>query len=159
MCLTSVWIAQRNGRSKDGHDVTEQGLLKMFEMSGSGDFVKDFKELSILPIAISYQYEPCDFLKARELYISRRERYFKKPGEDTVSILTGVRQDKGCIAFHFCPEITVCGIPITWLMTCLRAERHALPAIRRRAVSISCGVWKRAFPPWWRKTLILIWMS
>lgn len=102
----SVWIAQRNGRSKDGHDVTEQGLLKMFEMSGSGDFVKDFKELSILPIAISYQYEPCDFLKARELYISRRERYVKKPGEDTVSILTGVRQDKGCIAFHFCPEIT-----------------------------------------------------
>ena len=75
----SVWIAQRNGRSKDGHDVTEQGLLKMFEMSGSGDFVKDFKELSILPIAISYQYEPCDFLKARELY---------------------------SIAFHFCPEIT-----------------------------------------------------
>ena len=102
----SVWIAQRNGRSKDGHDATEQGLLKMFEMSGSGDFVKDFRELSILPIAISYQYEPCDFLKARELYISRRERYVKKPGEDTISILTGVRQNKGRIAFHFCPEIT-----------------------------------------------------
>ena len=102
----SVWIAQRNGRSKDGHDMTEQGLMKMLEMSGSGDFVKDFGELSILPTAISYQYEPCDFLKARELYISRREHYVKKPGEDTVSILTGVTQYKGRIAFHFCPELT-----------------------------------------------------
>ncbi|HIZ85880.1 MAG TPA: 1-acyl-sn-glycerol-3-phosphate acyltransferase [Candidatus Coprenecus stercoravium] len=102
----SVWIAQRNGRSKDGHDMTEQGLMKMFGMSGSGDFIKDFNELSILPTAISYQYEPCEFLKAREVYISRREHYVKRPGEDTVSILTGVTQNKGHIAFHFCPEIT-----------------------------------------------------
>ena len=102
----SVWIAQRNGRSKDGRDMTEQGLLKMLEMSGTGDFVKDFHELAILPIAVSYQFEPCDFLKARELYISRRCQYVKKPGEDTVSILTGVRQFKGRISFRFCPELS-----------------------------------------------------
>lgn len=109
-CITtgrcSVWIAQRNGRSKDGHDHTEQGLMKMFEMSGSGDFIKDFGDLSILPTAVSYQYEPCDFLKAREVYISRREHYVKKPGEDTMSILTGVTQFKGHIALHFCEPVT-----------------------------------------------------
>lgn len=102
----SVWIAQRNGRAKEGRDVTEQGLLKMFEMSGSGDFVKDFHDLALLPMAISYQYEPCAFLKAREVYISRRGQYVKKPGEDTFSILTGVTQFKGGISFRFCPELT-----------------------------------------------------
>lgn len=96
----SVWIAQRNGRTKDGADATEQGLMKMFQMSGSGDFYEDFKELNILPLSISYQFEPCDFLKARELYISRRGQYVKSPGEDLRSILHGVMQKKGKI--HFC---------------------------------------------------------
>ena len=102
----SVWIAQRNGRSKDGCDATSQGVLKMLDMSGAGDFVKDFLEISILPFVISYQLEPCDFLKARELYITRRGQYVKKPGEDTHSIITGVTQDKGGIAFCFCPALT-----------------------------------------------------
>ncbi|HIR32724.1 MAG TPA: 1-acyl-sn-glycerol-3-phosphate acyltransferase [Candidatus Coprenecus merdigallinarum] len=102
----SVWIAQRSGRSKDGCDATSQGVLKMLDMSGAGDFIKDFLEISVLPFAISYQLEPCDFLKARELYITRRGQYVKKPGEDTHSILTGVTQDKGGIAFHFCPALT-----------------------------------------------------
>ena len=78
----------------------------MLDMSGAGDFIKDFLEISVLPFAISYQLEPCDFLKARELYITRRGQYVKKPGEDTHSILTGVTQDKGGIAFHFCPALT-----------------------------------------------------
>ena len=103
----SVWIAQRNGRSKDGHDETEQGLLKMLSMSGSGDFVKDFDEISILPVAVSYQYEPCDFLKARELYVKRRREYVKVPGEDTNSIITGVTQFKGGIDFEFSSAVTV----------------------------------------------------
>ena len=62
----SVWIAQRQGRTKDGADTTEQGLLKMLEMSGTGDFVENFKELNIVPLSVSYEYEPCDILKARE---------------------------------------------------------------------------------------------
>ncbi len=103
----SAWIAQRNGRSKDGKDMTEQGLLKMFEMSGNGDFVNDFDQLSILPVSISYQFEPCDFLKARELYITRRDgQYAKQPGEDTQSILIGLMQDKGLVSFDFSPEIS-----------------------------------------------------
>ena len=98
---SSVWIAQRNGRTKDGIDVTEQGLLKMLDMSGKGDFMNDFNELSILPVSISYEYEPCDFLKAKELYITRRTKYKKTPGEDLNSILTGIMQFKGQIHIHF----------------------------------------------------------
>lgn len=99
--INSVWIAQRNGRTKDGYDMTEQGLLKMFDMSGSGNFAKDFCELSILPVSISYEYEPCDLLKTVELYISRRKKYVKAKNEDLNSILTGVMQFKGNIHFEF----------------------------------------------------------
>ena len=67
-CITSgkssIWIAQREGRAKDGIDTTEQGLLKMLDMSGKSDFVSNFLELNILPLSISYEYEPCDILKA-----------------------------------------------------------------------------------------------
>lgn len=98
---SSVWIAQRNGRTKDGADMTEQGLLKMFDMSGSGDFVKDFTELHILPTSISYEFEPCDIQKAMELYISRRQKYVKAEGEDLNSILTGIVQPKGRVHIEF----------------------------------------------------------
>ncbi|MGM9773888.1 MAG: 1-acyl-sn-glycerol-3-phosphate acyltransferase [Candidatus Egerieousia sp.] len=98
---SSIWIAQRNGRTKDGHDMTEQGLLKMFEMSGSGDFIKDNIELNILPVAISYEYEPCDLEKTHELYESRRHKYVKAPDEDFNSILKGIEQWKGRIHFEF----------------------------------------------------------
>ena len=94
---TSVWIAQRNGRTKDGYDVTEQGLLKMLQMSGSGDFYSDMCLLDILPTAISYEFEPCDALKTKELFISRRHSYVKKEGEDLNSIITGIASWKGRI--------------------------------------------------------------
>ena len=60
----SIWIAQRNGRTKDGNDSTDQGIIKMFGMSGGKDIVQSFDELNIVPIAISYQWEPCDFFSA-----------------------------------------------------------------------------------------------
>ena len=91
----SVWIAQKEGRTKNGLDITEQGLLKMFNMSGSGDFVKDFKELNLVPMSISYEYEPCDILKAREILISRTQKYVKTEHEDLQSIMMGIKQYKG----------------------------------------------------------------
>ena len=95
---SSVWIAQREGRTKNGLDVTEQGLLKMFDMSGTGEFKSNFKELNIVPMSISYEYEPCDFRKARELLIKEMTgEYHKKSNEDMHSILTGIRQWKGGI--------------------------------------------------------------
>ena len=102
----SVWIAQKEGRTKNGLDVTEQGLLKMFNMSGSGDFVKDFKELNIVPMSISYEYEPCDILKARELLISRTQKYVKTEHEDLQSIMVGIKQYKGNVHLHIGEPLT-----------------------------------------------------
>lgn len=93
--VSSVWIAQRGGRSKTGNDLTEPSILKMFDLSGKSDFATNFKELNILPVSISYEYESCDALKAREVLISRTSSYVKKKGEDTHSILTGIKQKKG----------------------------------------------------------------
>ena len=94
---SSIWIAQKEGRTKNGMDKTEQGLLKMFDMSGEGSFEENFKELNIVPLSISYEYEPCDSRKARELLLSQSGPYVKKPKEDLHSILTGIRQHKGHI--------------------------------------------------------------
>lgn len=91
----SVWIAQRQGRTKNGIDTTEQGLLKMCDMSGTQDFVQNFMELHVVPMSISYEYEPCDILKARELLISRTQKYVKTENEDLQSILLGIKQQKG----------------------------------------------------------------
>jgi len=105
--LSSVWIAQRNGRTKDGNDMTEQGLLKMFDMSSHfGDFSADFDEISIVPVSISYEYEPCDLLKTKELFVSKRRKYEKIPGEDLNSILTGIMQFKGNIHISFSEPIS-----------------------------------------------------
>lgn len=102
----SVWIAQRNGRTKDGNDATAPGIIKMFGMSGGKDKVDALAELGITPVAISYEWEPCDFLKALELYQSRFEKYVKKPGEDFNSILTGITQDKGQVSIHVCEPLS-----------------------------------------------------
>lgn len=98
----SVWIAQRNGRTKDGNDQTQTGLLKMLQMSGGKDFQKNFSELNIVPLTISFEYEPCDALKVQELYLSElHSKYVKAPGEDLNSILTGIKQPKGKIHVSF----------------------------------------------------------
>ena len=92
----SVWIAQRQGRTKDGIDITEQGLLKMVDMSGTKDFVANFMEVHIVPMSISYEYEPCDFMKARENIIKRHTgSYVKGEDEDLQSIMIGIKQPKG----------------------------------------------------------------
>ena len=93
----SVWIAQRNGRTKDGNDLTDQGILKMFSMSGPGNLVENFAGLNLAPMVISYEWEPCDLMKSFELYKSLTEKYVKAPGEDLKSILTGITQFKGNI--------------------------------------------------------------
>jgi hypothetical protein len=99
---TSVWIAQRNGRTKDGNDQTQTGLLKMLGLSGGKDFVNSFSQLSIVPLTISYEYEPCDALKVQELYLSSlHSKYVKAPGEDMNSIVTGIKQPKGKIHMTF----------------------------------------------------------
>lgn len=102
----SVWIAQRNGRTKDGDDRTDQGIIKMFAMSNrSDDKIAALADLNLLPIAVSYEWEPCDMLKAFELYVSRSQKYVKRPGEDVNSILQGIMNPKGRVHFEICPPI------------------------------------------------------
>lgn len=103
---SSIWLAQRQGRTKNGYDVTEQGLLKMLDMSGTDDFKSNFMELNILPLSISYEYEPCDILKAREIVISRKHKYVKAEGEDLNSIFVGIKQKKGNIHLNIGNPLT-----------------------------------------------------
>ncbi len=93
---TSIWIAQREGRSKDGDDRTATGLLKMFAMSGGNEIEETLKSLSIVPMAVSYEYDPCDLLKTNELmHLKLFGAYEKKKNEDVHSMLTGITGHKG----------------------------------------------------------------
>ena len=103
---SSIWLAQRQGRTKNGYDGTEQGLLKMLDMSGSDDFQKNYEELNIIPMSISYEIEPCDILKARELVISRKQKYVKAEGEDFNSIMVGIMSQKGNIHLNIGKPLT-----------------------------------------------------
>jgi hypothetical protein len=103
---SSIWLAQRQGRTKNGYDITEQGLLKMLDMSGGSDFQKNFEELNIIPMSISYEYEPCDILKARELVISRKTKYVKAEGEDLNSIIVGIMSQKGNVHLNIGKPLT-----------------------------------------------------
>jgi hypothetical protein len=96
----SIWIAQRNGRTKDGNDRTQPGLIKMLTV-GSKDIGETLANLNIVPVTISYEIEPCDIQKVRELYIARRKEYVKSPGEDYMSILAGITGEKGRIHYAF----------------------------------------------------------
>jgi 1-acyl-sn-glycerol-3-phosphate acyltransferase len=88
----SVWLAQREGRAKDGNDATHPGVLKMLSIAAEKeDLVSYFKKLNIAPIAISYEYDPTDALKIIELLAkSRNEKYVKGENEDFNSISAGI---------------------------------------------------------------------
>ena len=99
----SVWIAQRNGRTKDGIDKTQQSVLKMLCMSASDkDVFTSIKELNIVPLTISYEFEPCDQLKARELVLTEKnKKYTKIQGEDYRSMRDGIFAYKGRVHLAF----------------------------------------------------------
>ncbi|AZA54644.1 1-acyl-sn-glycerol-3-phosphate acyltransferase [Chryseobacterium sp. G0201] len=97
----SVWIAQREGRTKDGNDATQQGVLKMLAMPGDQSLTDFFKTLKIVPLSISYEYDPTDVLKMPHLMAkSRNEEYVKNPGEDFKTMLSGVLGQKKHIHIH-----------------------------------------------------------
>lgn len=104
---SSVWIAQREGRAKDGNDATQPGLLKMFQMSGSGNFVKDYSDLHIVPAAISYEYDPCITEKVKEIIAIEKEgSYVKGPMDDFNSMYNGIMGYKGRVHINYGEEIT-----------------------------------------------------
>lgn len=105
----SVWIAQRNGRTKDGLDRTEVSLLKMLALSGRATReapLSPLKTLNIVPVSISYEWEPCDLLKAHELHMRSLGPYRKAHGEDMNSVLTGIMQPKGHVHLSVTAPLT-----------------------------------------------------
>ncbi|MFA8435636.1 MAG: 1-acyl-sn-glycerol-3-phosphate acyltransferase [Marinifilaceae bacterium] len=97
---SSIWIAQREGRTKDGDDRTQHSLLKMLHISGTENFAENFKQLRIVPVAISYEYEPCDAMKTKEVYLKETDAdYQKSPKDDLRSMLGGMINEKGRVHF------------------------------------------------------------
>lgn len=96
----SVWIAQREGRAKDSNDRTQGSVLKMLNMSGDKDIVSNLMELNLMPVSISYEYDPCDFLKAKEFQMKRDDPdYVKCQRDDLLSMETGILNNKGRVHF------------------------------------------------------------
>lgn len=98
----SVWIAQREGRTKDGNDSTQQGILKMLAMASEGISTVDFfKKLKIVPLSISYEYDPTDVLKMPQLLAKHNEEiYVKGKNEDFNTMMSGVLGQKKRIHLH-----------------------------------------------------------
>ena len=100
----NIWIAQREGRAKDSDDRTQESVLKMLAMGG------DLRELNIVPLTISYEYDPCDYLKAQEFQQKRDNPAFKKSRQDDLdNMKTGIFGYKGRVSYH-------CAAPVnTWM--------------------------------------------
>lgn len=97
----SIWIAQREGRAKDSNDRTQESVLKMLAMGGEGDLIDRLLEMNLVPLSISYEYDPCDFLKAQEFQLRRDDPNYKKTtADDLKSMETGLFGYKGRVHFQ-----------------------------------------------------------
>ena len=100
----NIWIAQREGRAKDSDDRTQKSILQMMAMGGEGSVIDRLKQLHLVPLSISYEYDPCDFLKAQEYQLKRDVEGWKKgPMDDLVSMQTGIFGYKGHVHYHAAP--------------------------------------------------------
>ncbi len=137
----SVWIAQRQGRAKDSNDITQESVVKMLSLAGGKEPKNNLLELNLMPVSISYEYDPNDYLKVREFLLRRRNPDFKKTQRDDLfSMETGLLSHKGRVHFH--------------LGECINAQLSEDPATGRSEIvhkaceildrSIHCGY--RIFP-------------
>lgn len=106
---SSIWIAQAEGRAKNGNDHTDSAILKMFGISQRElSFADNINQLKLVPVSISYEYDPCDLAKARELEIrASTGSYQKSPGEDDASIVQGITGYKGRVHLEFAAPLSV----------------------------------------------------
>lgn len=103
---SNLWIAQREGRAKDSDDRTQESVLKMIAMGGEKDVIASLKEMNIVPLAISYEFDPCDYLKAEEFQHKRDVEGFKKTQQDDLdNMKIGMFGYKGHIHYHAAPCI------------------------------------------------------
>lgn len=114
----NIWIAQREGRAKDSSDHTQEAVLKMLAMGGEGSLADKLRDINITPLTISYEFDPCDYLKAQEFQQKRDNPAFKKSRQDDLdNMRTGIFGYKGRVHYH-------CGKPVnTWI-----DELSGLPA-------------------------------
>ncbi len=107
----SIWIAQKEGRAKDGNDTTDTAVLKMLHMAGrkaGWEFKESMNFLNVVPVCISYEWDPCDEDKARELDAQQRQGYYEKSkDEDFLSIIKGVKGQKGRVSVHFSAPLSL----------------------------------------------------
>lgn len=106
----NIWIAQREGRAKDSDDRTQDSVLKMLAMGGEGKPIDSLREINIVPLTISYEFDPCDYLKAQEFQQKRDNPAFKKSRQDDLdNMKIGIFGYKGRVHYH-------CAAPInTWI--------------------------------------------
>lgn len=120
----SIWLAQREGRAKDGNDITQPGVLKMLTIDAE-DFFERIKALNICPVCISYEYDPCDYLKAREMQLKRdNPKWRKSRKDDLVSMSVGIKGQKGKVVYRLTPSIN-------HEIDCALAERPELLTLSR----------------------------
>jgi hypothetical protein len=101
----SIWLAQREGRAKDSNDLTQPSVLHMLTINND-DFFQAIKDLNICPVSITYEYDPCDYLKAREMQIKRdNPKWRKRKRDDVESMVTGIKGQKGRVVYRLTPSI------------------------------------------------------
>ncbi len=130
----SIWIAQRQGRAKDSSDHTQESVVKMLGLGGNGSAASNLADLNILPVAISYEFDPNDYLKAREWLLRHRDPEFKKSQHDDLfSMETGLLGHKGRvhIAFAGC---------ISPLVRAMDGEKDKQEVVRMVCRHIDCGI-------------------
>lgn len=117
----NIWIAQREGRAKDSSDHTQDSVLKMLAMGGNGSPIDSLRELNIVPLTISYEFDPCDYLKAQEMQLKRDNPGYKKSRQDDLdNMKTGIFGYKGQVHYR-------CAEPINeWLDALENMPRHEL---------------------------------
>ena len=112
----NIWIAQREGRAKDSDDRTQESVLKMLAMGGKGNFAEQLSDLNIVPLTISYEFDPCDYLKAKEFQQKRdNPRYKKSRQDDLDNMRVGIFGFKGHVHYH-------CATPVNTFMNELSAQ-------------------------------------
>lgn len=130
----NVWIAQREGRAKDSNDRTQESLLKMLSLEGGAEsFIGNLQSINIMPLSISYEYDPNDYLKAREFLLKKLDPEFKKSQhDDLLSMETGILQSKGRVHFQLAPCINDA-------LNCISLEKSKTEALKD-----VCGIIDRA---------------
>ena len=128
----SIWIAQREGRAKDSNDLTQESVIKMLALAGGDDTMRNLLELNLMPVAISYEFDPNDYLKVREFLLKRRDPEFRKSQRDDLfSMETGLLRHKGRVHFR--------------IGKCINAElESAHPECRSAVTRTACNILDRA---------------